>query len=171
MSVPQAKAERLFLPWVTTVYSHTNKSPEVGDWNQKFKLNRWIALKISEESCEFEFVMICIWILESIIKPRNQARKKETSNKTIQGTVRVSNTNRVCHVWCKFLDGSFQINNLAFNYILFQHQKRLPKWRQFFVKYSLKKPGFLSRSSNFIFLTIRFSSTKFHQHVVQTRIK
>ena len=42
---------------------------------------------------------------------------------------------------------------------MFQLQKRLPKWRQSFVKIGFKKPGFLSKNSKFcIFRTIRFCS-------------
>ena len=91
-------------------------------------------------------------------------------------------TDWVCHVWCNFLpvytcqttvifgtlkDDSLKINSLASN-IFFQSQKRVPKWRQHFVKminhFFVEKLQILFSSDH----TILF---KFYQHVVQILIK
>ena len=47
-------------------------------------------------------------------------------------------------------DGSLEINSLALNHNV-QAQKRLPKWRQRFVKNGFKKPGFCQKTQNFVY--------------------
>ena len=91
------------------------------------------------------------WKLSSFIVPK------------IKGTIWVSDTNRVCHVWCNFyhgntsrtavifeilIDGSLQINCLAFNNCFSSETSFKMAWK-LCKKIVFQKAGFLSKSSKY----------------------